>query len=58
MKLITNYFIWWTGQCKKLNIKKFHSSSHLCKKDYYSVLGVKRNASQEEIRKAYLKVSN
>ncbi|KAK3922939.1 Protein tumorous imaginal discs, mitochondrial [Frankliniella fusca] len=31
----------------------FHSSSHLLKQDYYQVLGVARNSSAKEIKKAY-----
>lgn len=37
------------------NLRFFKSSSNLAAKDYYSILGTDRNASQSDLKKAYFK---
>ncbi|XP_067912779.1 dnaJ heat shock protein family (Hsp40) member A3a isoform X2 [Heterodontus francisci] len=39
-----------------LSIAGFHTSSTLAKADYYEVLGIPRNSTQREIKKAYYQV--
>ena len=36
--------------------RDFHVSNVNCKKDYYDVLGVKKGATQKDIKNAYYKV--